>query len=428
MSSAMERVLILATVISIARFTVPADAAGVDVAVRWTFRNPTASPSARAGSAAAPDSSDGNVVLFGGYDGGDLGDTWTWDGTSWTRRTPATSPSARDAASIANDPHSGHVVLFGGQVVTPRQHLQDTWIWGGTTWTPLSLTTKPLARAAAAMASDPASGRIVLFGGEATDRAILIDTWTFDGSSWTLQHPSVSPPPREKAAMATDPTTGHVVLFGGSDANGVLLGDTWTWDGSNWAHQSPLTSPTRREGATMATDAASGHVVLFGGSGPNGSLLAGTWTWDGTNWAKAFPPTSPMPRRFPAMASDPAGRLVLFGGVQGESTGFLNDTWSLTPSLTITPGSGPSGTVVNVRGFGYAPGSTINVVKYRTSQAPPPQGPYGALCSASVAGDTTFACSGAIPTGDLAGAPGRHDIVAKDSTGLKSATTFNLTG
>ena len=378
MSSAMERVLILATVISIARFTVPADAAGVDVAVRWTFRNPTASPSARAGSAAAPDSSDGNVVLFGGYDGGDLGDTWTWDGTSWTRRTPATSPSARDAASIANDPHSGHVVLFGGQVVTPRQHLQDTWIWGGTTWTPLSLTTKPLARAAAAMASDPASGRIVLFGGEATDRAILIDTWTFDGSSWTLQHPSVSPPPREKAAMATDPTTGHVVLFGGSDANGVLLGDTWTWDGSNWAHQSPLTSP--------------------------------------------------MPRRFPAMASDPAGRLVLFGGVQADNASFLNDLWSLTPSLTIYPSSGPSGTVVNVRGFGYAPGSTINVVKYRTSQAPPPQGPYGALCSASVAGDTTFACSGAIPTGDLAGAPGRHDIVAKDSTGLKSATTFNLTG
>ena len=81
-----------------------------------------------------------------------------------------------------------------------------------------------------------------------------------------------------------------------------------------------------------------------------------------------------------------------------------------------------------MRGFGYAPGSTINVVKYRTSQAPAPQGPYGVLCSASEASNTSFACSGSIPTGDLAGAPGRHDIVAKDSNGLKSATTFNLIG
>jgi len=56
--------------------------------------------------------------------------------------------------------------------------------------------------------------------------------------------------------------------------------------------------------------------------------------------------------------------------------------------------------------------------------------PFCKRCGLPFVGEitTTFECSGAIPTGGLAGALGRHDIVAKDSTGLKSATTFNLTG
>src|SRR5437899_271256 len=90
MSSAMKRVLILATVISIARVALPADAAGVDVTFRWTARPFVRGPSARAGAAAAPDTSyHDNVVFFGGYDGSDLGDTWTWDGSDWFLRSPA---------------------------------------------------------------------------------------------------------------------------------------------------------------------------------------------------------------------------------------------------------------------------------------------------------------------------------------------------
>ena len=80
-----------------------------------------------------------------------------------------------------------------------------------------------------------------------------------------------------------------------------------------------------------------------------------------------------------------------------------------------------------MRGFGYAPGSAIRAVEYRTNLAPPQQS-YVVLCSASVTDTTTFECSGAIPSGGLSGPLGRHDIVAKDSTGLKSATPFNLTG
>ena len=65
----------------------------------------------------AYDAATGTVVLFGG-DGssGDLGDTWTWNGTTWTEQTPATSPPARESATMAYDAATGTVVLFGGQI------------------------------------------------------------------------------------------------------------------------------------------------------------------------------------------------------------------------------------------------------------------------------------------------------------------------
>jgi hypothetical protein len=82
-------------------------------------------------------------------------------------------------------------------------------------------------------------------------------TWTWDGSNWTQQTPATSPPPREAAAMAYDPATGNIVMFGGQVRNGVS-GDTWTWDGSNWTRQTPTTSPSARSGAAMAYDNATG--------------------------------------------------------------------------------------------------------------------------------------------------------------------------
>jgi hypothetical protein len=51
----------------------------------------------------AYDAATGTVVLFGGGGNHDLGDTWTWDGTTWTQQAPATHPAARLSASMAYD-------------------------------------------------------------------------------------------------------------------------------------------------------------------------------------------------------------------------------------------------------------------------------------------------------------------------------------
>jgi hypothetical protein len=55
----------------------------------------------------AYDAARGEVVLFGGWDGTLLGDTWTWDGTTWTEEHPAISPPARILMGMAYDPGRG---------------------------------------------------------------------------------------------------------------------------------------------------------------------------------------------------------------------------------------------------------------------------------------------------------------------------------
>jgi hypothetical protein len=314
---------------------------------------------------------------------------------------------------MATDPVTGHVVLFGGnfEVNNTNTNLNDTWTWDGVTWTQQTPATIPPASDEVFMATDPVHHDVLLVQRDFNQPPT---TWTWDGSNWTQQSPATVPAVAD--SMADDPATGQVVL----EAGGV----TWTWDGTNWTEYPPsVTIPQGLANASMATDPATGHVLLFGGE--VSVFTDATWTWDGTGWSMLRPATKiPASRVFSSLASDPNGRIVLFGGVGADVYG---DTWSIAPSLTITPNSGPPGTPVSVHGFGYAPGATVMVVKYRTTQALPSGGPYTVICAAMVAVDSTFTCTGKIPKGAAAGALGPHDVVAKDSAGLKSRTQFLLT-
>ena len=53
------------------------------------------------------------------------------------RLSPATSPRPRDGASMAYDPATGTMILFGGEA--NNVNLSDTWSFNGTTWIRLSL-------------------------------------------------------------------------------------------------------------------------------------------------------------------------------------------------------------------------------------------------------------------------------------------------
>src|SRR5690348_13103037 len=97
---------------------------------------------------------------------------------TWSQITTANSPSARVYPSMAYDPISGHVILFGGY---NGAYLNDTWTFDGTNWSKVSTSVAPPVRTAATMAFDRVSQKIVLFGGY--NGNYLGDTWTWDGST-----------------------------------------------------------------------------------------------------------------------------------------------------------------------------------------------------------------------------------------------------
>src|SRR5262249_20094684 len=153
-------------------------------------------PGARSNSDMVYDPVRQNVVLFGGYDGAYLNETWTWDGTTWTQQHPATSPPVRDTFPMAFDSATQTTVLSGGYSISVGIHN---------------------------------------------------DTWTWDGTNWRQQHPSSSPSARGSGRqMAYDAASGQLILFGGGNPNGAFYGDTWEWSGTNWIQLSPSTSPSPR--------------------------------------------------------------------------------------------------------------------------------------------------------------------------------------
>ncbi len=82
------------------------------------------------------------------------------------------------------------------------------------TWVQLTPVHNPQRRGAPAMAYDPVSQKIVMFGGYGR-ASYYGDTWTFDGTDWKKQRVTVAPSPRAAAGMAFDVTLQKLVLFGG---------------------------------------------------------------------------------------------------------------------------------------------------------------------------------------------------------------------
>jgi uncharacterized repeat protein (TIGR01451 family) len=284
--------------------------------------------------------------------------TNTAPAATWTEQSPGTSPSARFGASMAYDPATGDMVLFGGENSSGTGVTDDTWTWNGTTWAELSPTTSPPARDEATMAYDPATGNMVLFGGY-DGSSLVNDTWTWDGTTWTELSPTTSPPARDLASMAYDPATADMVLFGGQGSSG-LLDDTWTWDGTTWSELSPAASPPARAGASMAYDPTTGDMVLFGALN-NSGVLGDTWTWDGTTWSELSPAASPPARYDATMAYDPAtADMVLFGG-NNSSYSELNDTWTWngTTWAEQSPATSPPARLVASMAYDPATGDVV---------------------------------------------------------------------
>ncbi len=262
---------------------------------------------------------------------------------NWIGLSPSSVPPGRTSASMAYDPATGDMVLFGGDELSGGSGtpLADTWTWDGTTWTEQFPSASPPALYGASLAYDQATGDLVLFGGISSN-GDMAETWTWNGLTWTQLLPADSPPARYSASLAYDQATGDLVLFGGL-ADRTLLADTWIWTGTNWVQQHPATKPAARYAASMSADPATGDLVLFGGYNGGQTALSDTWTWTGTTWTAPDPASSPPGRYGASTAYDPAtGDVVLFGGYDG---GAVDDsdmwTWNGSTWASLSPTTSP---------------------------------------------------------------------------------------
>jgi hypothetical protein len=295
----------------------------------WHLRTPTARPPLRAQTAMAYDSIRGRTVLFGGsgvaagmpYHG----DTWEWDGTTWLLRhaggAGSGAPSPRGAHRLVFDAQRGRTVLFGGSDGGP---LGDLWEWDGGVWhqrhSP-GAPAGPEARSDHTMAYHAPTGRTIVSGGftSPSGGTPFYDTWSWDGQQWRFE-------------TGPGPSTGitSVLVYDAAQREPLRMGfDTqlWGWDGDRWRPRSPSVQ-VDNEHYAGAYDSTRQEVVVFGWWG----LEARTSVWDGQTWTMhVHPPGSEAPTRrvYHAMGHDPVrGRTVLFGGRDaGPPWANYNDTW-----------------------------------------------------------------------------------------------------
>jgi hypothetical protein len=197
----------------------------------WTQLSPASPPSAREGARMAYDTSTSQMVLFGGYDGSSyLADTWTWSGTSWTQ-VGLSEPgnfTGKEFPAMAYDPATSQLLLFSGW---GQNQYSDTWDWSGTSWNQLTPGETPGASGGGAMTYDPDLSQLVLFGGNfSPDDSNNTDTNGFfywDGG--TFGGLATGPSARDFAALAYDPDSSQLVMFGGNNSSGTYLNDTWSY-------------------------------------------------------------------------------------------------------------------------------------------------------------------------------------------------------
>ena len=272
----------------------------------------------------------------------------------WADAAPAgTVPSARRGHCMAYDPATGKVILFGGY--DGASVFGDTWAYDPVTntWTGLEpVGSLPPARQAGTMIYDETAGKMMLFGGWDLSRG-LNDTWEYDPvtNTWAEIVPAGgSPPARWGHAMAYDLGTKSTVVSGGYNGT-VCLDDTWLYDRvtNTWAGGTDPGSPPARRSHAMAYDpAGAGWTITFAGWDGE-ALYDSTWSYDsyGVSWADLDPSGDTPPAHTSyALAYDPvAGDIIMFGGWDGESA--LAETWvfdstDISWSKVDTPGATPS--------------------------------------------------------------------------------------
>lgn len=274
-------------------------------------------------------------------------------------------PLPRKAHSAVFDPSTRQMIIFGGtsfNSFSQRFANNDVWrllpsasLSGVQSWVASNpMGTPPAERWGQFAGYDPASNRMIVFGGETLnlDNYIYLnDVWVLTNANGNGGPPawigggSGGPIGRLYTAGAYDPISNTLMIYGGQTSGGKLA-DYWVLSHANglggtatWTYFSPLGGgPGPRDGQTAVYDPASNELILFGGSNNQYVTSNDIWILKNANgmagtpvWQKLFPTGGPpQARAYGSAIYDPLSNVMtIFGGSTGLEGGGTNDTWFL---------------------------------------------------------------------------------------------------
>jgi hypothetical protein len=332
----------------------------------WTRLLPSGtSPPGRSFHVACYDAPRQRMVISGGWSGVVfLNDSWSLSlsgSPAWSAMEPSgLLPPTRDLAGAAYDAARQRMVLFGGW---NGAYLDDTWslsLAGDPTWEPIATSHRPPARREISIAYDAAGDRMLMFGGN--DGSPRYDAWALPLAGtpdWQLVAAvGAFPAPRYGHASMFDPVAGRFVVFGGAvriddDPNDEHANDAWELaaDGGTWSRIPTSFFATRNYSAVL--DPIAREMLVFGGENANGlssDLVAYSLSPNSMSRRLVTGATpSPTARYAQRAVWDPVrDRMLMFGGYDATGS-YLNEVWEYRPRPTpmwirvATSGTPPQG-------------------------------------------------------------------------------------
>lgn len=248
------------------------------------------------GDTVAYDIQSGRVIMYSafakGFDSPSVIETWALDpvGEQWEQMSTKDVPTGMWAPHLAYDAQSDVTTLIGPPDPSPNPD-SATWAYDydTDTWTEMQPANPMPRRWFPAMAYDPGCDLVIVFGGFTATGDPFAETWgyDYDADAWIELTPIVSPSARGYSAMAYDPVSRRMILFGGQPYP-ESVNDTWAYDCSanSWTEVATDAAPSARGKHGMAFNPVDGTIVLFGGatilgSGPAWEALpTETWVFD----------------------------------------------------------------------------------------------------------------------------------------------------
>ncbi|MBI5949547.1 MAG: hypothetical protein HY875_15515 [Chloroflexi bacterium] len=342
----------------------------------WISRaQPTVAPPNTNRVSAAWDPLHSQLLVFGGI--GECfvkNDLWAYSTISreWKRRGLGPNSSRtyiREGGSAVFDESDGSFLLFGGcSGSSPTNEVVRLSTANGSFTTLQVDGVVPPPRVAHQAVWDPGGRDMYMFGG--TGPGAGEDLWRFSTDTGTWQRlafpgPGPFPPGRMEFAMAWDPATRRLFIFGGVGGPAGRWGDAWIYSADSDSWTKIVTAgpePSARGYPAGAWDSSTHRFLVYGGWSQDERfakiLYKEIWAYDPTaNHWTVIPQTSAQPslRAKLDVVWDPVGgRLLLFGGEVVESNDLdtphlLNELWEWRPQTNTWTELKPGGLLPSVR-------------------------------------------------------------------------------